>query len=91
MNDLFKTDDASMLMNTRGSIDADSIASTKWLKRMFRFEKGEPVLINKKALASISAEKFDKPSVKGAFAGEPKKIHQRLLKRTSDNAVVVPG
>ena len=89
LNEVFKTRDATMSRNT-GTLDADSIGSRKWVSRLFRFSVGERVLVHRKA-EGTSAITFFKPSSKGAFSETPRIIHQRVLKRTRDGKLLVPG
>lgn len=91
LNSLFKTRDATLLFNTRGALNADRMGSTTWVNRFFTLEKDARVLVHKRALANVSKEKFLKASSTGAFSRDPKIVTNRLLKKSSDNTVMIPG
>ena len=89
LGEMLKTEDPTLLMHTR-SIDADRLASRKWIARLFRFDLGQKVLVHRKAIGKTS-ELFTKPSERGSFSPSPKVIHKRVLKRTADSKFLIPG
>ena len=91
LKQLFNAEDASILFNMRGAIDVDQLAPNKWISKAFTLKKGTRVLVHKFALPAVSKEKFIKASVEGQFSNRPKIVHGRLLKKSADDSLVIPG
>ncbi len=70
---------ASTVWNT-SSITDRSIANPKWRRRIWKFRRGQRVLVEKRALAS--KERFSKSSVEGGYSPEERRISGRFLKNT---------
>ncbi len=80
--------DVPALLNTL-KINARTIKNKRWLKRMFRYERGARVLLS----ADLVGKKrgpFRKPSVEGYFAEQPYLVQERFLATTRD-LELIPG
>lgn len=89
INELFQTEDASLLFNSAAGLNADRLFSNRWLKRLFKFDVGDTVLVHRSATRQ-HGEAFPKPSERGSFAPEPAVVVSRWLKR-SLKQFLVPG
>lgn len=90
LNELMGSSDATMLWNS-STIAADGLFSQRWLKRLFALSLGEKVLVHRKAGASTGKQTFYKPSTRGGFLSQPYRIARRVLQRTADRTLLVPG
>lgn len=89
INELFQTEDATLLLNNTAGLNADRLFSAKWLGRLFKFDVGDAVLVHRSATRQ-HGDAFAKPSVRGGFAPEPAVVRARWLKR-SLKQFLVPG
>lgn len=79
--------DFRSLLNS-SKINAESIKNKDWLKKLFKFEKGERVLVSKRFLGERKT--FDKPSLLGYFSKTKYVVTDRYL-ATSKKLLAVPG
>ncbi len=80
-------EDYHSLFNT-ATINARRIGNARWLRRMFRFQLGDRVLVSLRTLGRRGP--FHKSSASGNFGKEPYTVVERFL-ATSRDLRAIPG